>query len=260
MTVPHRGALGLLDSPARRQIVDLLAEVAADDPAAGLTAAELGERLAVHPTTARFHLDQLVGSGLVEALFVKAGVGRPRKLYRTPTRALPQDGDAAMRKLTSLLTETWPGPDPEDDSKGPTGLTPEQAGRRWASRHVAAPEGVATTQARTAGAWLGKVGLAVDALQEWGYQPDLRTEDSGRTAELVLADCPFMTLAKARPDVVCGVHRGLLRGTLEALGEPDAEVGLRPFVEPRVCLARISTRAEFGHPSGVHDESAAAST
>jgi hypothetical protein len=54
-----------------------------------------------------------------------------------------------------------------------------------------------------------------------------------------------MTLARARPDVVCGVHRGLLRGTLDALGEPDAEVGLHPFVEPRVCHARISTRAPF---------------
>jgi predicted ArsR family transcriptional regulator len=112
-------------------------------------------------------------------------------------------------------------------------------------RHVVPPEGLGVEPARTPGAWLGKVGLTVDALREWGYQPDVRTEDAGRTAELTLADCPFMPLARDRPDVVCGVHRGLLHGTLEALGEPDAEVGLHPFVEPRVCLARISTRSTF---------------
>jgi predicted ArsR family transcriptional regulator len=256
MTVAHRGPLGLLDSPARRGIVDLLAEVAAADPAAGLTAAELGSRLGVHPTTARFHLDQLVGGGLVESRFVKAGVGRPRKVYRTPTRTLPTGGDGPMRHLTRLLTETWPGGHSDDK---PGGLTPEQAGRRWAVRHVAPTEGSPGPQARSAGAWLGKVGLAVDALHEWGYQPDVRTEDAGRTAELTLVDCPFMTLAKARPDVVCGVHRGLLRGTLEALGEPDTEVGLQPFVEPRVCLARVSTRAEFDQPNGIrHDDDVAA--
>lgn len=236
----------LLDSPVRRQIMDLLAEVAARGPADGLTAAELGLRLGVHSTTARFHLDQLVSGGLVESHFVKGGVGRPRKMYRTPTRALPADGDAAMRNLTRLLTEAWP----EDAELGGTPPTPEQAGRRWAKRHVVPPAGAADRQARSAGTWLGKVGLAVDALQQWGYQPDIRTEESGRTAELVLADCPFMTLAESRPDVVCGVHRGLLRGTLEALGEPDAEVALQPFVEPRVCLARIRTRTEFERAGG----------
>jgi predicted ArsR family transcriptional regulator len=237
MTVPQRGAVGLLDSPVRRRIVDLLAELAAGERVPdGLTAAELGDRLGVHPTTARFHLDQLVGGGLVEAHFVRARVGRPRKLYRSPTRPLPVDGSAAMQNLTSLLAETWPG-------AGSEAPTPEQAGRQWALRHVAPPEGA--TQARSPGAWLGKIGLTVDALQEWGYRPDLRTEAGGRTAELILTDCPFMTLAQARPDVVCGVHRGLIRGALEALSEPDADVGLRPFVQPRMCLATITTRAEF---------------
>ena len=234
-------ALELLDSPVRRRIVDLLSELATHDAhgAQGLTAAELGERLGVHPTTARFHLDQLVGSGLVESHFVKARVGRPRKLYRSPTRPLPVDGSAAMRKLTELLTETWPG----DDHT----VTPEQAGRRWALRHVRT-EGT-PTQARSPGAWLGKIGLTVDALHEWGYRPDLRTSDAGRTAELVLTDCPFMTLAQARPDVVCGVHRGLIRGALEAVGEPETDVGLQPFVEPGMCLATITTRAPFGSPA-----------
>jgi hypothetical protein len=47
---------------------------------------------------------------------------------------------------------------------------------------------------------------------------------------------------------VCGVHRGLLRGTLESLGEHETEVSLRPLVEPRVCLATVRTRAAFEQP------------
>lgn len=249
MTVPQRGALGLLDSPVRRRIVDLLAELStqvAEGEPDGLSAAELGVRLGVHPTTARFHLDQLVSGGLAESHFVRARVGRPRKLYRTPRRPMPTGGSAAMQNLTMLLAETWPG----GDGTASDAPTPEQAGRRWALTHVTTPDGAPAEQAHSAGAWLGKIGLAVDALQEWGYRPDLRTEDAGRTAELVLVDCPFMTLARARPDVVCGVHRGLIRGALEMLGEPDAEVGLQPFVEPRTCLARISTRADFVDPKG----------
>jgi predicted ArsR family transcriptional regulator len=85
-------------------------------------------------------------------------------------------------------------------------------------------------------------------LHSWGYRPEVRTEEGGRTAELTLVDCPFLELAHESPDVVCGVHRGLLRGTLETLGEEQTEVSLRPLVEPRVCLAHVRTRAEFEQP------------
>lgn len=248
MAARSEGALGVLDSPVRRHIVDLLADLAsapgASPETSGLTAAELGERLGLHPTTARFHLDQLVASGLVESAFLRGRVGRPRKIYRTPVRALRSDpDDAAVHALSLLLAETWQ----EVDEDGHP-LTPEQAGRRWALANAAPPGEPVPAQARTAGTWLGKVGLTVDLLHRWGYQPEVRTEDGGRAAELVLTGCPLMTLAEARPDVVCGVHRGLLKGALEALGETDTDVGLEPFVEPGLCLARLSTRADFSTP------------
>ena len=240
----------VLDSPVRRQIVDLLAERAAAPDAtpdsSGLGAAEVGERLQLHVTTARFHLDRLVASGLVESTFLRGRVGRPRKVYRTPTQALRSaPDDAAVMALSRLLTETW------QESEDGVPLTPEQAGRRWALQNTETGSSESLPQARTPGAWLGKVGMTVDLLQQWGYRPDVRTQDHGRSAELVLSDCPVMALAEARPDVVCGVHRGLLKGALEAVGETDTEVGLQPFVEPRLCLARLTTRADFGervHP------------
>ena len=243
MTAAADRPLQLLESPVRRAIVDMLANLT-DAEALGLTATDLGERLDIHPTTARFHLDQLEAHGLVTSHFQRGRVGRPRKLYRTPTRPLPDArGETSMHALTRLLTESWQ----QTDDGVP--LTPEQAGRRWALEHVAGHgDDRGREQARTAGAWLGKVGETVDLLHQWGYQPEVRTEDGGRTAELTLVDCPLLPLAEDHPDVVCGVHRGLLRGALEAVGEPDTEVRLHPLVRPRLCTATITTKAGFDVP------------
>lgn len=244
---PGRPALAVLDSPMRRHILDLLANLPADERTGepgGLTAADLGHRLDLHVTTARFHLDQLVQSELVEAVFVRGGVGRPRKVYRVPAQPLPAPApsEEALRALTEVLAASWR---PAESGERPT---PEQAGEQWAVSHAPAISPEEQRPATTPGAWLGKVGRTVDLLQGWGYQPDVRTEEAGRVAVLTLHDCPFLSLAQAHADVVCGVHRGLLRGALRAVGEDDVEVGLQPFVEPRRCLARIATRTEFTPP------------
>src|SRR3954471_13836921 len=219
MTAAADRPVQLLDSPVRRAIVDMLANLA-DADELGLTATDLGQRLDIHPTTARFHLDQLETHGLVTSYFQRGRVGRPRKVYRSPQRPLPgRNGESALHALTRLLTESWQQTDDGDP------VTPEQAGRRWALEHARAYAGEdyhrPRAQAHTAGAWLGKVGETVDLLHRWGYQADVRTEDGGRTAELTLVDCPLLPLAEDHLDVVCGVHRGLLRGALEAIGEPD---------------------------------------
>lgn len=239
-TAPGKAPLDVLDSPVRRHIVDLLANrEETPDETPGLTAADLAAELGLHVTTARFHLDQLVQSQLVDASFVRAGVGRPRKLYRIRARRMPEpQGDETLRALTELLAGAWrPGEDAP--------LTPEEAGEQWALAHADQLPESERAPATTAGAWLGKVGRTVDLLQQWGYVPEVRTEDGGRTAELTLYDCPFLSLAQAHPDVVCGVHRGLLKGALRSVGEEDTEVGLQPFVAPRRCLARITTRTGF---------------
>lgn len=241
-SAPPEG-VDLLSSPARRAIVDHIANHTEPDVgvarSAGLTAAELAEVLALHVTTARFHLDQLVGGGILEASFVKEGVGRPRKVYRLAQGELSDPTDShAMRILTELLA----------DSFGATAagepLTPFEAGRRWAEQHVVRTPADATPAA-TPGAWLGKVGRLIDVLREWGYTPHLSTTDAGRTVELELAQCPFLDLARSHPAVVCGIHRGLIAGTLERLGEHDAEVSLEPFVGPQHCLAHVTTRTHF---------------
>jgi len=242
-TAAEHNAAALLASPVRRRIVDRLAhhgEASAGLP--GLTATELAQEFGLHVTTVRFHLDQLVAAGLAEAEVRRSGgAGRPRKFYVAAPGSLEDIGAAtevgSLRLLTSLLAQTL--------AQGVSGdaVTPAEAGRRWAQEHVPAEPGA--TPADTPGRWLAKVGRMIDVLQEWGYTPELRTSEGGRVAEVTLSSCPFLELARANPAVVCGIHRGLISGSLSQLGEDSPRVSLEPFVDDTTCLARVSTTTPF---------------
>jgi predicted ArsR family transcriptional regulator len=240
--------VSLLTSAVRRRIVDHLAQLpwAVDDAVGegatrreGMTAAQLGELLGLHTTTVRFHLDQLVAGGLVESAFVKAdGVGRPRKKYFVAEGRLDPVGSAGpYQVLAELLACAL---DPADR----VGMTPEQAGMEWARRR--AGEAAADLPAATTpGTWIGKVGSVIDLLADWGYSPQLSSTSDGRAVDVTLRDCPFLELARTHPAVVCGVHRGLLRGALRSVGETDVDVSLQPFVDERTCAATLSSRVPF---------------
>lgn len=241
---PSDEVTGLLRSAVRRDIVDTLANLPIEDRQEGLTAREIGTAVGLHVSTVRFHLDQLVAAGLLSGHFERSpGAGRPRKRYAVAQGELtPAPDSPSYAALAGLLAEMF-------TERGPDGtpLTPEQAGASWAHRHAPEILGVppSTVPARTAGAWLSKVGLMIDVLRDWGYTANLRTEAAGRTVEVDLVGCPFLPLARTNPDVVCGVHRGLMRGTLDVFGEADVELSLTPFVEPHRCLAHLTTRTEF---------------
>ncbi len=239
-TTAERSSGAVLASSVRRRIVAHLAEVPGETPERpGRSAAELAAYLRLHVTTVRFHLDQLVRSGHLQTSWERLPrAGRPRKLYAaaTPPDQLP-DADAHFQVLAELLALNWPGPDSP-------GSTPEEAGRRWALEH-ADPRTAGSEPASTPGRWLSKVGDMVDLLEQWGYTPELQTSKGGRTVTVHLDGCPFLALARIRPDVVCAVHRGLITGALEHAGEPAPRIELQPFVSPTQCLARVTTAATF---------------
>ncbi len=242
-------ATGLLRSAVRRDIVDTLANLDGARREEGLTAREIGAEVGLHVSTVRFHLDQLVAARLLTSHSVRSqGAGRPSKKYAVARGELPAvDPSESYAALAGLLAEMFTERGPDD-----TPLTPEQAGAAWAHRHAPDLVDVAPSEepARTAGSWLSKVGLMIDVLRDWGYTPNLRTEDAGRTAEVDLVHCPFLPLARTNPEVVCAVHRGLMRGTLEVFGETDVELSLTPFVEPTRCLAHLTTRTPFSTTRG----------
>lgn len=244
---PGDEGAGLLRSAVRRDIVDTLANLEPAVREDGLTAKELGELVGLHTTTVRFHLDQLVGAGILTSHFVRSsGAGRPSKRYAVaPGELEPTEDAEGYKVLAGLLAEMFVRSDGAP-------MTPEEAGAAWAHTHAPSllHHSPSSEPARSPGVWLSKVGLMIDVLREWGYTPNLRTDSSGRTAEVTLESCPFLSLARTNPEVVCGVHRGLMRGTLEVFGETETELSLEPFVEPHRCLAHVTTRAPFSRSGG----------
>lgn len=190
-----------LASPVRRRVLDLLGET--DDAP---TAQQLAAALGLHVTTVRFHLDQLERAGVVaREVRHSARRGRPSVHFR----AVGLDVDHARDRMIEALAGALASGGPVDEES-------RAAGRRWADE-VPTPAGppeaaVARTFARL------------------GFDP----ETAGDTVRL--RACPFRAAARRHPEVVCQVHLGLAQGLARRASAGAAEVGLRPFVEPELCL------------------------
>jgi predicted ArsR family transcriptional regulator len=164
-------------------------------------------------TTVRFHLDQLVGSGLVTTRRAPVvGPGRPRLLYRA-VAAEGVEGAAAYRLLAGLLAAELAR------SGDPTAAV--AAGRAWADRLdlVPVPLTVGTHESATSTA----IGHVMDLLDEGGFAPEL--EQGLDRHRIALHRCPFLDLAVECPEVVCAVHLGLVRGVLDRLRDTQLEAG-----------------------------------
>jgi predicted ArsR family transcriptional regulator len=49
-----------------------------------------------------------------------------------------------------------------------------------------------------------------------GFDPESVSDDAGTT--IAFTHCPFRELAEANPDLVCGLHRGMVEGFVDQLG------------------------------------------
>lgn len=204
-----------LSVASRRQLLDVLVGKGPMDVTA------LAAAVGLHVTTARFHLDVLQRAGLVQRAPEEAGKpGRPRQLYTATTPAEPGE---AYRQLASALTDALAA----DPDAGPE--LAEHAGRRWAQMEI--PSGDTLS-------WDEETRRVGDLFERVGFAP--RLVDDSAKRHLELEACPFRDLAQTHPQIVCRAHLGLLRGSLERLGGHIAErAGLRPFVEPELCIVDI---------------------
>jgi predicted ArsR family transcriptional regulator len=200
-----------LASPTRRRVLELLREAAAPQDAAAI-----GQRLGLHVTTARFHLDQLVTAGLAErGAVAEQRRGRPRMLYRPAGAA--RDDDARIR-LIEVLAEALV-------REGDGARRAVQAGERWG-------ETFPRPDARDPAPGL------VAALDRLGFGPE--HVGAAADATIRLHACPFREAAREHPEVVCSVHRGLVE---QLLTGTDAAGRLVPFVAPELCVVQLSRRA-----------------
>lgn len=194
------------------------------------TVAALAARTGLHENTLRGHLDQLVAAGLATREPEQRTVrGRPRTVYRAPV-----DG----------ATDAGSGPGPArrlDEAEARSGLTRlllagygaqaddvTAAAVAAGERMLAAP--AAGAPDRVGGAEAQRRALH-EHLDRLGFDP----EPDGDGATVRLWRCPFLDLARARPEVVCAVHLGLARGLLDRVGGPVHADRLVPFAAPGRC-------------------------
>lgn len=225
-----------LRSPARRRVADALTVATPG----GLDAHELADRVGLHVTTVRWHLERLEAANLVHSHPERAGsAGRPRKIYRlvdvSPDATVDDDRDRrSLHLLSALLIDMLA------TQHARRTVSPEEAGEQWALEHM--DPDASRRPATTPGEWLSKLGGLTDVLHEWGYTPAISTGADRDNADVRLTHCPFRDLARANPAVVCGIHRGLMRGAMSKLGERTTDVELLPFLEGDTCVAHLRRR------------------
>lgn len=223
----------------RAAVLQLLRET--DKP---LSAADTAARVGVHLNTARFHLDALVAEGLaVRDTAPRDEPGRPKVVYSAVAAEGP-DGSRSYRLLSDILLGVVSST-VDDPVAAAT-----RAGHAWGSYLTDAPApteriGAAEAERRLV-ATLEAVGFAPEAVTEAGEEAGAEEEAAAEAGpggaggrKLRLHHCPFREVAERRPDIVCAIHLGLMRGTVETLRAPLAADGLEPFVTPHVCVATL---------------------
>lgn len=216
---PVREARGL--SPARAAVLGVLR-----DAGTAATVSELERETTLHANTLREHLDALVARGYARRVrATPSGRGRPAWLYEPVEPGSAAGGTEYAGLAATLAAHLHRTSDtPQEDAVA--------AGRDWGhdlARRAGDPDGSGEVAARR---------KVVAILDEVGFAPE--TDDRATTARLTR--CPLLDTARAYPDVVCGVHLGIVRGALEEYGADSDRTDLRPFSEPGACRLDLLTR------------------
>jgi predicted ArsR family transcriptional regulator len=190
------------------------------------TLADLSAVTGLHANTLREHLEALLHHGLVRRQRSEpSGRGRPARLYRATSAGQPESEYAGLAAtLASVLRRTSSSPRAEAIA----------AGMQWG--HALARERGASTPLDA----LAARRRVTELLADLRFGPEA---DADHTV-LILTTCPLLEAARSDPDVVCGVHLGVVRGALEELAADPAGSELFPFAEPGACRLQLAGAAQ----------------
>jgi predicted ArsR family transcriptional regulator len=212
--------IGLLADPLRRE---LYLHVCAQPEGVSRDAA--ADALGIARHKAKFHLDKLEDEGLLTSEFARLtgrsgpGAGRPSKLYRrAPDEfavSLPgREYELAGKLMAEAIAASTS-----------TGTPVIEALNRAAAEHGRA-WGRAAVASRTARR--RALDIAREALAQHGYEP--RTDGT----KVVLANCPFHSLASTHTQMVCGMNLALI-DALTTEVDDDIRCSLEP-ADGRCCV------------------------
>ncbi|MFW0789260.1 transcriptional regulator [Gordonia sp. CPCC 205333] len=199
---------------------------------APLDAGGVADRLGVHVTTARFHLNNLINTGeATTTQLPSASVGRPRLGYVAVATA-------PTGELLSLLLGRLGA------TAGAREQRAAEAGQLWAARHPAPPPPTPVPDPVT---------VVADALAGLGFQVRSTTSAFG-SHELQICSCPLKELGADHPEIAHGVARGVIE---EALSSASATLGSQYAVtvrpDPAGGNCEITVRlAEYARSDSTH--------
>lgn len=191
---------------------------------------EAAAALGISRSLAAFHLDRLVGAGLLATEYRRLsgrtgpGAGRPSKLYRVSERETiasvpPRRYEVAARLFADALSGE-PGSEAVAERAHAYGV---ELGAEASDR---AGHDADAARRREA---------LVSVLRDAGYVP------FDREGEIRLRNCPFHELAQRHRQLTCGMNLALLRGMLEGAGLPAGAARLD--FQPGLCCVAIADGA-----------------
>jgi predicted ArsR family transcriptional regulator len=193
-----------LAQPTRARLFALLSELRRPAPTE-----ELAERVGLHPNGVRTHLERLREVGLVSRQPERLARGRPRYSWIISPDAQPGgDPPTAYAELARWLVRSLVSERARVEDVEETG---RQIGRELALTDAGVP---------------GEQRMH-DVLAALGFQP-ARDPVAGDRLTYRLRNCPYREAVRERQPLVCGLHRGITRGLLDALDPATELVGFVP--------------------------------
>jgi predicted ArsR family transcriptional regulator len=221
--------IGALAEPVRR---DLYFYVCSQPRA--VSRDEAADAVGIPHHRAKFHLDKLESEGLLQTEFARLtgktgpGAGRPSKLYRRASRDIAVSLPGREYELAGRLMADAIAASAETGVPVMTALN-EAAAERGRDMGTSALATASTPRSRRRA-----LELACAVLAGHGYEP---RADGKR---VVLANCPFHTLAATHTEMVCGMNLALIEAMVDTVDAEGLESRLEPG-EDRCCVV-LATR------------------
>ena len=197
-----------------------------------LTTAEIAETLSLHANTVRPHLERMRDVGLVAvSIDARGEVGRPQHRYSlspdAPSLGLEPPVMPMLAEMVLAMASRLEASAADAEHVG------RQEGRRRATAYEEAPSSLEAI---------------VADLDRLGFDPVV-SDAVGSTvagggadaAVIAFANCPFDDIAERHPELVCGLHHGLVAGFAAQMG--DAEVAeFCSLVHRTPCQVTVKSR------------------
>lgn len=171
-----------------------------------LTTSDIAASLSLHPNTVRPHLERMRDAGIVNVEAATRGyVGRPQHRYSVspdaPSLGLEPPTIPVLARMVLAMAKRLQASGDDAEAVG------HEEGLRRAAPFDAAPS---TLEA------------LVSDLDRLGFDPVVTDVPTDPDAAIIgFANCPFADLAQEHPELVCGLHRGMVAGFVDRMGDTD---------------------------------------